>query len=184
MNRMDRVLRLVCKSLDKCKIEYVLIGGIAVGVHGVPRTTMDVDIIVRPDKDKLAALVSCLKETGFLVDLDDALSALKERSHFSAQDCVSILRLDIKGVYSKMDEKTIERRMTIRHHGVKMFVETPEDLIAAKLVFGSEQDVRDAEGVYIRQKKKLDLAYLEEACKANGVLKGYRAMLKRLKEIA
>jgi hypothetical protein len=53
--------------------------------------------------------------------------------------------------------------------GTKIYLASPEDTIANKLVFGSEQDVKDAEGIYARQLESLDMEYLEEICRNMGV---------------
>ena len=184
MSRIEKILDSVCAYLRKHGLEYVLIGGIVVVAYGINRSTTDIDMIIRMRRDQIANFVKFLKGNGFLIDYEDMITALKERSHVSAHDETSIYRLDIKGVYSEMDRRTIERGVTVDFHGIRARIETPEDLIAAKLVFGSEQDVRDAEGVYVRQKKRLDMTYLEDACKRNGVLRELRAMVKRLEKMS
>lgn len=36
----------VCQALNDAKVDYVLIGGLAVGLHGFPRATKDIDFLV------------------------------------------------------------------------------------------------------------------------------------------
>jgi hypothetical protein len=43
-------------------VEYVLIGGLAVGAHGFPRATKDVDIVPSPDETNLRRLAAVLRE--------------------------------------------------------------------------------------------------------------------------
>ncbi len=33
------------KALEKHKVRYLLVGGLAMNLHGVPRATMDVDLV-------------------------------------------------------------------------------------------------------------------------------------------
>jgi hypothetical protein len=42
-------------------VDYVLIGGLAVGAHGFPRATKYVDIVPAPDDGNLARLASVLR---------------------------------------------------------------------------------------------------------------------------
>ncbi|MDP2694878.1 MAG: hypothetical protein Q8O58_08430 [Gallionella sp.] len=49
-------------ALDRHKVDYLLIGGLAVSLHGVERATMDVDITVAMNPDNLAALIDAAKE--------------------------------------------------------------------------------------------------------------------------
>ena len=45
MDVLDELKRLVTK-LDEERIEYALCGGLAMAVYALPRTTLDVDIMI------------------------------------------------------------------------------------------------------------------------------------------
>jgi len=49
-------------ALARHKVDYLLIGGLAVSLHGVERATMDVDITVAMNPDNLASLIEAAKE--------------------------------------------------------------------------------------------------------------------------
>ncbi|MBI5438875.1 MAG: hypothetical protein HY936_08020 [Nitrosomonadales bacterium] len=49
-------------ALARHKVDYLLIGGLAVSLHGVERATMDVDITVAMNPGNLAALIETAKE--------------------------------------------------------------------------------------------------------------------------
>lgn len=51
-------------ALGRAKIDYVLIGGLAVGAHGAGRATRDVDICPNPADDNLRRLARFLEEIG------------------------------------------------------------------------------------------------------------------------
>jgi hypothetical protein len=36
-------------ALDASKVDYALCGGVALAIHGVPRATQDIDLLVRPE---------------------------------------------------------------------------------------------------------------------------------------
>jgi len=38
------------RGLNDAGVEYVLVGGLAVNFHGVPRMTYDIDIVARPER--------------------------------------------------------------------------------------------------------------------------------------
>jgi predicted nucleotidyltransferase len=50
-------------ALNKNKVEYILIGGYAVVLHGLPRTTQDIDIFVNATEENIVKLRSALMET-------------------------------------------------------------------------------------------------------------------------
>jgi hypothetical protein len=49
-------------ALRHANVNFVVIGGIAVGVHGYVRATRDLDIVPDPDFDNLTRLASLLRE--------------------------------------------------------------------------------------------------------------------------
>ena len=182
MRTMREILALVCGYLNKQRIGYVLVGGIVVSIHGVPRSTIDADLILSLEEKALARLIGFLRKNGFSASLEDAREAFADGSHFSAEDTLSHLRLDLKGIYNEMDRNAYERRIRFGFNGVEMMIESPEDLIAAKLHFGSEQDLRDAEGVFISKSGKLDLEHLNATCLSYGVSKELGALMKRARK--
>jgi hypothetical protein len=42
-------LEALVSALDAEKVEYALCGGLALAVHGYPRATKDIDLLVRAD---------------------------------------------------------------------------------------------------------------------------------------
>lgn len=53
------------KLLNAHKVEYLLIGGYAVGYHGYPRATADMDIWVATNPANADRIIAALKEFGF-----------------------------------------------------------------------------------------------------------------------
>jgi hypothetical protein len=54
----------VVAALNAAGIEYVIVGGLAVGAHGVVRATRDVDIVAAPDQRNTERLAKCLQALG------------------------------------------------------------------------------------------------------------------------
>ncbi len=179
---MDDILKIVCGFLDRESINYVIVGGLAVIFHGLPRTTMDIDIILQIGEEQMSKFVKFLKENGFFASREDMKAAFKEKTHCTVEDKESMIRLDIKGIYNEMDQRTFGKRTDFVHKGTKIYLASAEDTIANKLVFGSEQDIRDAESIYVRQSGKLDLNYLEEICGKMGVSEDYENLKQRVRE--
>ena len=59
MERQE-VLR-VLRALQDAGVEYVLIGAMAMGFHGVVRATEDVDMLVRADKENIERIRAALR---------------------------------------------------------------------------------------------------------------------------
>lgn len=50
------------KSFERNDVEYIIIGGIAINLHGFARNTQDIDIFINPDKENIQKLKNALKE--------------------------------------------------------------------------------------------------------------------------
>lgn len=59
-------------ALDAADVRFVVIGGFAVGAHGYPRATKDLDIVPDPDPDNLERLAAAL------ADLDASVLGMEE----------------------------------------------------------------------------------------------------------
>ncbi|MDI6606664.1 MAG: hypothetical protein QME65_05950 [Candidatus Omnitrophota bacterium] len=177
---MEQIVKTVSKFLSSSKIPYVIVGGVAVPFLGAPRTTVDVDIIIKLPPNKIPGLVRFLKENGFFADEADLRAALAEKAHCTVLDSRSPYRLDIKGVYTDFDQSTMDRRMAIDYFGTPLYIQTPEDAIISKLLFGSAQDIRDARSIAVRQAGRLDMNYVKKMCKK---LKIAQTLLKLTKGI-
>jgi hypothetical protein len=178
MRRIEEVIRAITKILGEEKVDYVIVGGIAVAAWGNIRTTRDVDIILFINEKDADGLEEALKKEKFSIQAGDIKDALKERSHFTIFDDLSEYYIDAKGIYNQNDRITLERRRKVSSAIFEFYVASPEDLIANKLLFGSEQDVKDAEGIYARQFENLDMAYLEERCERLEVYDEFLMMKK------
>ena len=64
----------VIKGLNKARLDYVLVGAAALAIHGIPRSTLDLDIYVPARTDVINKL---FKVSACPIDLSD-LNLIKE----------------------------------------------------------------------------------------------------------
>lgn len=65
-------------ALARHKVDYLLIGGLAVSLHGVERATMDVDITVAMNSKNLTSLIEAAKELNLTPVLPVPLETLND----------------------------------------------------------------------------------------------------------
>ncbi len=106
-------------------------------------------------------------------------AAFSEKSHCTVEDKETMFRLDIKGVYNEMDERVLKNKIQVEYLGTCIYIASAEDTIANKLLFGRDQDINDALGIYVRQKSKIDKNYLETLCSSLGVKKELTNLIKK-----
>jgi len=68
----DRLVDLL-GALDAEGVEYVLFGGQAVNLHGIPRFTEDIDLFLRPTRENVARLRAALRRLWS----DDAIDEIR-----------------------------------------------------------------------------------------------------------
>ncbi|KXH70188.1 MAG: hypothetical protein AM326_01195 [Candidatus Thorarchaeota archaeon SMTZ-45] len=177
MDEFTEILKFVSSYLNDHGIEYVIVGGVAVMYHGVPRTTVDIDILLQIDDAEIDSFSDFLNSKGFNASADDMRSALIEGSYSTIFYMDTLLRLDLQGVISTFDRLTIERAVAIEFLEVSIKLGTAEDTIVNKVLFQGEQDIRDAHGIFQINRERLDMSYIESTCKMLGISDKWNSFL-------
>ncbi|MSU77989.1 MAG: hypothetical protein EXS16_07820 [Gemmataceae bacterium] len=91
MNLLDEFLAIITQ-LGDAKIPYAICGGWALAIHGVPRFTMDIDLLVRPEdfQNVLAIAVKsgfdAAVESLSLVQIDGSRCEVRRLNKFDGND--------------------------------------------------------------------------------------------------
>ncbi len=134
-------LRDVFASFQRHNVKYVVIGGIAVVLHGVPRATFDLDILIEATPENAQRLLTALLEAGMgtasLTSADELLA--HEITIF--KDWV---RIDVQTVTPGIQfEDAWQDREEMEYQGQVLCVISREGLIASKRAVGREVDLED-----------------------------------------
>ena len=162
----DEVIRRIISILDAASIPYMLTGSFASSIHGMPRATQDIDLVIAPNPTSLEALLKNLPEDRYYVSRDAALDAYRQTSLFNVVDFFSGWKIDFI-VRKARDFSRLEfdRRMPANVLGTTVFVASPEDVLISKLEWAklaeSERQIEDAAGIIRTQGHSLDTAYIE-----------------------
>ena len=134
-------LKDVFSSLEKHQVKYLVLGGVASILYGVPRATFELDITIEPTKDKAEKLLSAFEEarigTASLISAEDLVA--HEITIFK-----DYVRIDVQTKTPGINfNESWERRETMDYGGQKFFVVSKEDLIASKRSAGRKVDIED-----------------------------------------
>jgi hypothetical protein len=134
-------LKDVFASFDRHEVRYVVIGGIAAVLYGVPRATFDLDILIDPTRDNADRLLRALSEAGLatasMTTADEVIA--NEITVFSDR-----VRIDVQ---TRTPGLAFDDAWA--HHVVEQFQDQPfrlvakSDLIAAKRAAGRAIDLED-----------------------------------------
>ena len=130
--------------LRSARIEYLLIGGYAVGHYGFPRATGDLDIWVASHDQNAERLVEALRKFGF--DVPELNKSLFQKPKHVVRLGVPPVRLEILSSIDGVDfEDCYPRRQTVEIDGVEVDVIGLADLKKNKRASGRHQDLNDLE---------------------------------------
>jgi hypothetical protein len=149
----------VHQVLSELQIPYAIIGGMAVQYWGEARFTQDLDLTVvipiEEQEDTLRVLSNRLPPRR-----PDAIEFAVKRRVFLVQTSVGF-PVDIALGLPGYEDELISRAINyVVEPGKTIRLCSAEDLILQKVVANRPQDIRDIEGVVIRQGTNLDLAYI------------------------
>jgi hypothetical protein len=134
-------LQTVFASFQKNDVKYLVIGGIAAVLYGVPRATFDLDILIEPTKENAQRLLDALTQVEFgtaqMTSADEIIST--EITIFTDR-----IRLDVQtSTPGILFEDAWQRRVTMTYEGQDFEVVSFADLIQSKTAAGREVDLED-----------------------------------------
>jgi len=167
----------VVEALERLGLRYLVGGSMASSVHGVPRATQDIDLLVELPGRSVDGLVSAL-EGAFYVDRDMILDAVRRAASFNVVHLRTMYKVDVfVADRSELVQGELERRQVVEvgDPPQPIFVASPEDIVLQKLLWYraggevSDRQWRDLLGVMDVQGPRLDLAFLREWADRIGV---------------
>ena len=155
---MDFDYEYIFKELNSEGIDYVVVGGLAVNLHGIPRMTYDLDLMIRLDRENVAKTVNKLRSLGYfprapvsaedLADEEVRETWIREKnmkafSFYSPDQPIGEidLMIDLPLAYDVIKE----RALIFEIGSTKVPVISLRDLIEIKKISNRKQDLSDVE---------------------------------------
>jgi hypothetical protein len=136
----------LCSLLNEQGVEFLIVGGYAVGYHGAPRFTGDLDILVRPDVQQVGRMLQAVTRFGFPAQ-DLAADYLLDQ-HKILQLGREPVQIHLMSVITGVswDEAWASRRQGF-YGSIPVFFIGRQALIANKRATGRTKDLADAEAL-------------------------------------
>jgi hypothetical protein len=159
----------VVDALERLGVAYQIGGSVASSVYGVPRATMDIDLVADLRPEHVQPLVAFLQEQ-YYINPEAIHEALHRRSSFNLIHLETMVKVDVFVLRERpYDQEAFRRtrRDTLAEESRREFcLSSPEDVILNKLAWFrmggevSERQWNDVIGVLRVQANALDVPYL------------------------
>ncbi len=137
LNRLQGVFA----SLNKHNVKYVVLGGIAAVLYGVPRATFDLDMLIEATPENADKLLTAFQEAGLgtasLISvkelLENEITVFKDRVRIDVQTSTPGLTF----------EDAWKHKETMHYKEQEFYIVARNDLIASKEAAGRDVDRED-----------------------------------------
>jgi len=146
----------IFRAFNDNKIKYIVVGGLAVNLHGIPRTTYDIDLLVEMSDENLKKYLCMLKSWGFKpkapVNMKDCLKEENRKNWIKEKNMKAINFYNDKWAISEIDmlidapidySRAKAGAVNIKAEKVAIPVISIQDLIKMKKISKREQDLSD-----------------------------------------
>jgi len=151
----------VFQALNRARVRYLVVGGVAAIFHGVPRTTFDADLAVELEVENLRAFERVMTRLGFTSRVPASVTGLADpqiRRRWTVRKSMKVFSfIEHQKPFRTVDVmvrplrdfgRLYRQRVTVRHHGVAVPVIPLGALIKMKQGAGRVQDFEDV--AYLR----------------------------------
>jgi len=156
----------VVRCLERADIPYAVVGGLALGIWGQPRSTYDVDVIVATAESEIDQLCAALTDQPEFV-LDPSVCPMPRttlvRVHLldKRKSPVELTLIDVLVFGNAFSQSVVDRRVLMDFEGRDYYFCSAEDLIVMKLLANRPQDILDVSAVLKRRGDRLDRVYID-----------------------
>jgi hypothetical protein len=152
----------VGRRLDAIGLPWVTGGSLASSVHGEPRATMDVDMVVALRARQVNAFVDAL-DRDYYIDSDTVRTAVRDSTSFNAVHFASAVKVDffVAGA-DPFEAERLSHRLPVEMPDGVLYVDTAEHTLLRKLEWyrrsgeNSERQWRDVQAIARIQGERLD----------------------------
>ncbi|MGH9361132.1 MAG: nucleotidyl transferase AbiEii/AbiGii toxin family protein [Thermoanaerobaculia bacterium] len=155
--KLLEALAALAATLRSLSAPSMIIGGIAVIAHGVPRLTVDIDATVWSEELDLEHLFSTLASNGIEPRIRDALGFARERQVLLLEHRSSGTPLEITLASLPFEREALERAAALPFAGLEVRVASPEDLVIYKALAWRDRDRPDIERLLTLHGRSMNL---------------------------
>jgi hypothetical protein len=173
--KLEELAIRVIEAAESEAVDFMVVGAIAAGTYGVPRSTRDVDLLVSVEMpSNVSALIAGLSsfvEFDAQVTFDTITWGSRHVGHSLGVPPFKVELFETFDDPFVISEFSRRRRVYVPILQRETWLPTPEDVIVQKLRWGRSKDLDDARDVLaVQGPETLDMTYIEHWCGLHGTL--------------
>jgi predicted nucleotidyltransferase len=159
-SQMNLDYKEIFRGLNQAGIDYLVVGGLAVNFHGIPRMTYDLDLMLLLEPENILKMVDRLTQWGYRprapVDPRDLADVAQRRAWVEEKGLKAFSFANPSSPIGEIDlviempipyEQLKSRAILINVEKVEIPVIALDDLIRVKKKSGRQQDLRDLDNL-------------------------------------
>jgi hypothetical protein len=148
--------------LDRVGAPAMIVGGVAVSVHGRPRMTLDADVTIALDVADLPRVLEAATACGFSPRVESPREFTEATRVLPLRLTRDRWELDLIFAGTPYELEAIARAASTPLGGVDLPIISAADLLVHKILAGRPRDLEDAESIVLRQGGKLDRRFVRD----------------------
>ena len=145
VSHIYEALTTIVRKLEAAKLNYAVCGGLAVAIHGLTRTTKDIDLLI--ERADLDAILEIVRQCGFIFEggiLPMVAGESFPRDIFRISKVIGkeLLTLELL-IVNPLLQQAFEAREYYEWLGVRLQAVSPAGLYVMKKLAGRTQDIAD-----------------------------------------
>lgn len=157
----EKLISTLGLLLSKNKIPYMIIGGQAVLLYGIPRLTKDIDITLGVSTDRISDIVKICRSAKLKILPEDYKDFVNKTFVLPVKDKTSEIRVDFIFSFTPYERQAIERSKKVTVHNTSVNFASVEDVIIHKIFAGRPRDIEDVRHILVKN-PKIDIQYIKK----------------------
>lgn len=146
----------IFRALYEAQVKYLLCGGLAVNIYGIPRMTADIDFLLELERHNISRFQAVMEKFDYSpslpLNLLDLASEEKRSYYLTHRNLIAYSFVSLQQRYMTVDvlldnpqqfDEMWQKREVRKLSGYEMYLTCLEDLIAMKKHANREQDISD-----------------------------------------
>ncbi len=157
----EKLISTLALLLSDNKIPYMIIGGQAVLLYGIPRLTKDIDITLGVSPERIDDIVKICHSAKLEILPQDYKDFVNKTFVLPAKDKTTEIRVGFIFSLTPYEQHAIGKSITVTVANRSVNFAAVEDVIIHKIIAGRPRDIEDVKNIIVKN-PKIDFQYIRK----------------------